>query len=474
MNRILKKFLSFSIGSWVSILIGLLFTPVLTRNVSPEVLGKHSFYITLLNFIVFGSIFGLDQGYIRFYSESDENEKSSLFYSLLKLTLYIASFLSILILIYRKKISYMVLGNSNENISSYLIIALLSQIFNRFILVDARMAQKGKVYSALQIISKVLDCSTVIILILFKKASALNLIKAISLVYFLIFLFGLFTKLNTKEKRSLKINRINNSEVIKYSFPLFFSAIVTLVFQFSDRFMLRKLSSFNEIGIYTGGMKIIGLFLLVQSSFNTYWTPLMYEKYNENKKERIFFKEANEYYSFVIMLIVILGISLRSIIIFFLGPQYREAVLLIPTLMLIFVFGVSETTYMGMVFEKKSKVILYLSCAVAIINILGNFIMIPYLGAKGASISTGFSYLCFMLLRTYFGQKYFNFCLNYKKMFISLFVLVSYILYTTFYNFPLIDLIMGMVGMVIILIMNHKNIKKIMEHLGIKIYSSQV
>ena len=41
-NSLINKFLSFSIGSWISIIIAIVTTPITTRLLSPEEYGKFS------------------------------------------------------------------------------------------------------------------------------------------------------------------------------------------------------------------------------------------------------------------------------------------------------------------------------------------------------------------------------------------------------------------------------------------------
>ncbi|PEY45958.1 polysaccharide biosynthesis protein, partial [Bacillus cereus] len=49
---LLKKFLSFSIGSWLSIIIGFISTPIITRILSPEEFGKSSLFMVILNVLL--------------------------------------------------------------------------------------------------------------------------------------------------------------------------------------------------------------------------------------------------------------------------------------------------------------------------------------------------------------------------------------------------------------------------------------
>ncbi len=68
-NPLLKKFLAFSVGGWIALLIGLISTPITTRIFSPEELGKASMFNLAINVSMMLLLFGTDQAYVRFFYE---------------------------------------------------------------------------------------------------------------------------------------------------------------------------------------------------------------------------------------------------------------------------------------------------------------------------------------------------------------------------------------------------------------------
>lgn len=79
-NSLINKFLSFSIGSWISIIIGVLSTLLITRLFSPDQTGIVSMFEPFANITTTFIICGIDQSFIRFfYVEKEENRKIFLF-----------------------------------------------------------------------------------------------------------------------------------------------------------------------------------------------------------------------------------------------------------------------------------------------------------------------------------------------------------------------------------------------------------
>ena len=136
--------------------------------------------------------------------------------------------------------------------------------------------------------------------------------------------------------------------------------------------------------------------------------------------------------------------------------------------MLIFapiMYTVSETTVMGINFKKKSVYFIYISIIISIINIAGNMLLVPIIGARGAAISTGFSYIIYFTLRTYFSQKLINFNFDLKRLYFIIALITIYSLFLTFYNNLFLTIGVGILLLILLLIIYMKVIKEVYENL---------
>jgi O-antigen/teichoic acid export membrane protein len=68
-------------------------------------------------------------------------------------------------------------------------------------------------------------------------------------------------------------------------------------------------------------------------------------------------------------------------------------------------YTLSETTVVGIAYSRKTYYNLLISGVIAVINIVGNSILVPRFGALGAAASTGISYIFFFILRSVIGNK---------------------------------------------------------------------
>lgn len=449
-NNLIKKFLSFSIGGYVNALIGLLTVPIVTRMLSPEQYGIASLISIIVEMLVVFCSLALDQSFVRFFYEVEEEERGKLLKDCLYYPVFITIFLSLIIFIFRNQISIFILGKKEKVIWLIIVFSIVALIIKSFAFLVVRMQQKGGLYSFFYILIKVVEFSFIL---LFFKIYGND--------YKVIVLATLFSTLITSllmivvERKIWKLGgkrKIEKKELLNFSAPLVLTLALTWVFGSSDKITIKIFSNLKELGLYSGAFRIVSVISVIQTGFTSFWTPFIYERYSKNPDDLVFYKKANDYLSLIFFLIGFSILATRNIIIILLGEKYYDSLFIVP--MLIFVpimYLISETTMMGIGFKKKSKYFLYISIIVAIFNIIGNILLVPKYGAKGAAISTGISYIIFFSLRTYFSLKLINFGFNLKRIYMVTILLLCYALYLSFYNNLKYTILLG--GLLIITVL---------------------
>ena len=448
-NNLLKKFLSFSIGGYVNAVIGFFMLPFITRILTPEEYGIAS--LILVDMLVIMCSMGLDQGLVRFFYEEDEDNRGRLLYNSISYPIIFFFILSIILFIFKDKITFFILNKNDNFLWKVILVSILFRILHLFSILIIRMQQKGKLFSFFNILLKVSEFLFILILYKIYKNSYKILILASLFSFILTSLLSIFFErkiwtFSGKEK-------ITKKELLKYSFPLVLTMGLTWLFASADKLTIKYFSDLNQVGLYSSSFKIVSIISVIQSGFTTFWTPIVYEHYSKNPEDTLFYKKANDYLS-IIFFSMGLGILIfRDLIVFLLGDKYYLSKFIIPMLIFIPVmYLISETTVMGISFKKKSKYFLYISIVVSITNILGNIILVPFLGAKGAAISTGVSYILFFALRTYFSNKLINFNFNLKRIYFIIILILGYALFLTFYDNIFLNIGIGILLQIIIIV----------------------
>lgn len=459
---LVKKFLSFSIGGYIGLFIGLLTTPIITRLISPEEYGIFSIYNITLNILMLILMLGLDQGFVRFFYEEDSLEKrSDLLKKSLKIPLLLFILLSIIFFCAKDIIIRNIFGNLDvKNLTIYILIGILISIINRFSTLVIRMQQKGKLFSLVQVLSQIFNFLFIIVLYKYYGNSYKVLILSLLLSALLVGIIGLISE---KKVWFSKGNKSNTTykKLLEYSYPIAITVMVSWLFQSADKLFIKHYRNLYELGLYAAAFKIIALLNVIQNGFNTFWIPVSFQKYEENKENTKFFQDIFNLISFG-MLIIGVGILLgKDILILILGEKFKDAIKIFPALVMIPLMNtVSEVTVVGINFKKKTKYHLIISLVVTLVNLIGNCILVPKLGAVGAAISTGGTYIIFFLLRTILSKKVF--VCNYREnRFILLSILLfGYSIYISIFETSILSYILGVI-LIILIFLQYRDVLSI-------------
>lgn len=460
-NNILKNFICFSLGNYISIIIGLILIPITTKILSPEQYGIASFLELTMNILVLISYLGMDQGFMRYFYEEEKKLRNGLLYNCLLYPVSILFIIEILLYFFRNRVLNILIL---KDTTTYVVlgIGLIFYFLNRFSLLVIRMKQKNMIYSMFNIINQIIKF---ILIILFYnyygnnyKIIFFSVVLATSIISILAIL---------SEKNMWKINfrtSFKRREILEYSFPLSITVILIWIFQSSDKIMIQYYSNSYEVGLYSVAFKIIAIINILQQNFSIFWAPVAYEQYNKNKEDFLFFEKVFEVVTFVAIKVGIIILIFKDFIIYFLGNMYKEVNNIFPCLIFIpIMYTLSEITVLGLTFKKKTRIIFFLTLAVTLFNIVGNTFLIPKFGAKGAAISTGITYIVFFTLRTYFGKKYINIRIKLKRLYVSIVLLLIYTIYLSFYKNAFTSIIFGFFLLIFVDIIFYDILKQIIK-----------
>ncbi|MGL5150734.1 MAG: oligosaccharide flippase family protein [Clostridium sp.] len=459
MNNLFKKFLEFAMGNGIVLAISIISTPIVTRLISEEEYGKNSLFVMISSLIVLVTMLGCDQAYIRYFNEEEPEKRGALLKKIIRIPLGINIIVSIIICLSYKYISSYIIGKESIGVVLLLIIHTSSMIISNFAMIHIRMKQNAKKYSILSITSKVSYIIIVCLLYNMYLDSYKVLIFALVISNMLMVLLAILSEkqdfYDIKEDKRIKTS---TKEIITYGAPFIFSMSIIWIFQSIDKITIKSMIGNEALGIYAGAMTIVNILGVVQGAFTTFWTPVAYQRYSENPENKDFFVEINKIVSLVMLILSIIVIASKDLIIYFLGSSYKEAKYIIPFLVFMpIMYTISETTVIGINFNKKSKYHIVIGLFSALSNILGNLILVPVIGVQGAAISTGLAYVIFFLARTYYSNKFYKINFKLKRFAVSTLLIYAIAIYSSFNEFNII-ILMGCSIVTIITLMLYRDI----------------
>lgn len=464
---ILKHFATIGIGTILNMALGFLATILITRLVTPGHYGELSI------FKMYGSLagsillLGLDQALVRFYYKSDKVAyKRALLHFCVKWSLVITFGLSVL------SVLFSVLGRLNIGYSTLkwtaLSIYTIGIIVSRFSTSILRLECKTKQYSWCNVSQQVVYIVLALLLLrIYRTNEVAILIIATILGQLAVAFFSIFAGKNLwiAEKQSLKDYNISPKELIQYAWPFIITTSVATLFQSIDKISLKLYCDYAEVGVYSSALVLMNVFALLQSTFNTLWTPLSVEHYSKNPEDRSFYQKAQAIITVLMFTFGLTIILFKDAFAIFLGRDYREAAYLIPFLAFHpIMYTISEVTVGGLIFKKKSKVQVIVSIVPCVANFIGNMILVPLYGGRGAAISTGMSYILFFAMRTRLSNKYYYIDYSMGRFALVSFISIVFAAYATFHSINFFLVCLYIFTIVVMFLLYRSTVMEMLNH----------
>lgn len=169
------------------------------------------------------------------------------------------------------------------------------------------------------------------------------------------------------------------------------SSMMVTIFSQTDKIMIKMMLGNAENGYYSTAIACAGMTGFVFAAMIDSLRPVIFESKKVNQKQ--FENNMSLLYSIIIYMglaqSVVLTIFAKPIVTILYGEAYMAAV---PLLQIITWY--SAFAYMGsvrniwMLAEEKQKYLWIINLSGAVLNVVGNFVLIPILGAAGAAVAS--------------------------------------------------------------------------------------
>jgi len=462
-------FLRYFYGNFIVLLLGFVSLPLITRVMSNEEYGRTGMFTSAVTIIYIFAILGMDQAYIRYYYKEGIDRRELLKRCTLP-AFGIVIFLCAVYAVFSRQANEFLFADQGIELTIMVILYTVTSVFERFLFLDIRMSQNGKLYSNLNILSKVLYIALIIIFAITLGDDFRVVMLAMTISLFLVTLgIGIRFLLQGKNAAAETTYKIDQRELVKYGLPFILVLLMEWLLSSCDKWALRLWSGYGELGIYNSAMNIMSILLTFKVTFVAFWSPVAMEKYEGDTYEncRDFFKSAFEITRFFCILAGFGLILCRDIIVFILGEKYRSASGVIPFLTLMPVFSILfEITNQGIKFTKKNRYLNYASAVAIVCNIIGNAVLVPRYNSAGAALATGVTYVAYFAIGSYFSEKCYQVGYEGKKTFLYGALLIAYAFAVTFIDSTVISVAGGLGGIALLCALDMKVIKLCIKYIS--------
>jgi len=453
-SNLMQSFIEFFYGNFIVLLLGFISLPLITRVLDRYEYGRTAMFTSAVTIIYIFAILGLDQAYIRYFYKKEINRHRLLLQCLLPPAI-IVMILAVIYAMGAGGFNRFLFEKSSLDITILVIAYTVISVFERFFFLNIRMEQKGKLYSNLNILSKVLNISF-IILFAFRLGNNFRVV-----LYAMTLSLGIVTLIVAIRyffcKNQVETGTVTEKELLQYGLPFIMMLMMEWLLSSMDKWSIRIFCGYGETGIYSSAMQIMTVLLTFKITFVAFWSPVAMEKYEKETDEtnKLFFMDIFRKVQFLCMAAAFGLTIFRGLIVLILGKDYREAISIIPFLTLMPVLSILfEMVCQGIKFKNKAKYINYASIAAILCNLVGNTLLVPRMGGKGAAIATAGTYILYFVIGSYFAEKCYYVGYQFRTLAITLILYCAYAVYATFCTTEWTSVIVGILLLLIVCILN--------------------
>ncbi len=399
----------YSLGNITSKLIGIVLLPIYTSYFTVSQYGILGILEVTMFIMTQVLLLGQPAAYLRFYDldEYKDKRKTTLFTILLLLLSTLLLFLIAGHLLIPKISSYFSQPDLFKIYFRLSLYIITLRVINNLFLNVLRAKEKVVPYVTINLLKITSTLSLNIYFIVVAKLGITGILYSYIIGESLTLLLLLPTAVS---ETTYKIDKKILMAAVKFGTPIIFSALSSMLLNVGDRYILKLLVNYKEVGLYDLGYRFANLLnvFLVQSFIMGY-LPQAYKIYRKEGDKR-YYSKMQTYLVFVLCWAG-LGLSFfgKEIIhTFALKPEYWSAYKIIPVIALAIVFnGAKSVVNLGMLLKQKSQYIAMTTIIAAMLNIVLNFILIPQYKMMGAAFATLISFIIFYILCYIYSNKFY-------------------------------------------------------------------
>jgi len=437
----------YGLSNIVGRFINYLLTPILTFSYASADYGDISILFATAAFLNIVFTYGMETSYFRFTQKEEQQKVFNTTFSMLLITT------TALLVLLLSPIQYiadtMNLGEHPE----WLVYVVLIVALDTFAVIPfSKLRQDGKPkkFAAIKLLNILINMFFVIFFLYFCKedyesgkqsffASLYNPNIGIGYVFIANLIASAATLLMlVKEFTGFQVNLDKKllKEIFIYSTPLIIVGFGGIINETIDRFMIvyhfngtaEEARSAN--GIYSANYKLAVLIVLFIQTFRMGAEPFFFKQANKDN--------AGETYAKIMhFFIIVCSLCFLGVVLFldiwkhFMGinkhPEYLQGLFIVPILMLAKIFlGIYYNLSVWYKLTNKTMTGAIITLIGAILTILVNYLLIPYLGYLACAIATVVCYGSMMVISFIQGQKHYPIPYDIKNGFLYIAIAVLF------------------------------------------------
>ena len=277
----------YGLGRLVSPILAVAFLRLYTHYLSKADYGRIEILIALTTVLAIVLRMGISSAFFRFYFDSDDpSERRVVLRTSFWFTMAMATAGLVVGLVFAEPISSALFDSSGSaNLVRAAFVGLWAQMNYEQLTSLFRVEERAVAYVTASLVNVALTIAATVLLVVVLHRGAVGVIVGNFTGTLLVYLGLLGYR---REQLGLQFDRDLLRRMNRFGWPLVPSALLLWVTNFSDRFFLGQLSGDAEVGLYSVGVRIASVMVLLLTAFRTAWPAFAYSIQSDDEAKRTY------------------------------------------------------------------------------------------------------------------------------------------------------------------------------------------
>lgn len=389
--RLLRHSAVYGIGHIVTRSLGFLLLPLYTNTIPTDEFGKAMLLFSFMGIMNVFYGYGMDVAYLRYVALQEDLHKQRILFSTGFISLLVTSFiLSCSLVLLQQPVSTIIFHSTLA--AKFILLCSGILFFDAMGLMPfmaLRAKEKSVPFILLKLANVIVNIGGNIVFILVLKWGIIGIFwanlcsSALTFVLLSPILIRYFT---------FHFDRGVFSEMIRFGLPYVPSGLAVVAMDLIDRFFLERMTNLDITGIYSAGYKL-GMFMaLFIAAFRFAWHPFFLSTSRQENAKQVFARVLTYFVLACSLVFLTISFFIDEIVRFQLfgftifGKDYWASTVIVPLILISYIlYGVYVNFLVGVYLEKKTAWLPLITGSAAIVNIVGNLLLIPFLGMMGSA-----------------------------------------------------------------------------------------
>ncbi|MFH0992357.1 MAG: oligosaccharide flippase family protein [bacterium] len=413
--------LSSIVGRFINFLLVPFYTNYLTK--SENGISANVYAFVTFAFIIYS--YGMESAYMRHVATLELGDKkqnfSTPFFSLIVSSICF----SLLISFFAVPIAeweFVNVGAARAPLIQYAGWILFFDTLTVIPFASLRMSNRAKVFAGLRILHILFNVGfNILFIVPLKMRTAEAIFLANLLASALIFLVLLHY---TLPQLTFRLPKGLYRELIRFGLPYIPAGLAGVAIQVVDKPILMHITQNADlVGLYQINYRLGVIMLLFVGMFDYAWRPFFLTHAKDENAKELFSKIFSYFMISLSTILVIVSLFIDDLVrlhigtTYFIAPAYWEGLTIVPLILLSYVFlGAYISFIVGVILEKRTSFIPYVTGAGGAVSIALNYLLIPIFGIMGSAMAAVLGQLVMAIGIYYASQRFYYIPYEWNKM----------------------------------------------------------